>query len=79
MKFIKVEVDVLHIGKEFARSDDHHQAAILNAMGSELIVTCREKFEMQCCYLSDRLDKNGAELIKKLAEFIYLRESTKAD
>lgn len=76
MEFIKVEVEVSHIGKEFSRSDDHNQAAILNAMGSELIVACRDKFETQCCYTSDRLDKNGRKLIMMLAEFIKLREST---
>ena len=75
---IRVEIDAVAVGKAFAHSDDHRQAALLNALGRELRVCIRDehKVEMQLCYISDKLDVNGAYLISQLAEFVTLREKT---
>lgn len=73
-------IDAEKIGKAFAHESDHEQAGIINAMAREMIVSCKDDhtMEMQCCYVSDRIDKNGKILIEHLAEFIKLRENTEA-
>ena len=74
---IEMEVDPVAWGKALAHSYDELQAAILNALASELSIACggrHRDVEMQHCYISDKLDKNGREFIKSLAAFVKLRE-----
>jgi len=68
-------IDVSRIGKLLAYESDIEQSEIINAMGSELQIVCRNDFDMQLCGISDKLDKNGRKFILQLAEFIKLREN----
>jgi hypothetical protein len=66
-------------GKMFASSGDDEQAAMLNEAGYALKYVCvglnsHHGHEMQICYIADKLDKHGAEMVKELAEFVKLRE-----
>ncbi len=76
-----MRIDISHLvpilGKELAHSDDATQGQFLNALGLELNVCCDRgaKTETQLCYLSDKLDKNGEELVLALAEFVSIRRS----
>ena len=72
-------IDCTVLGKTIAHSDDTAQSEILNAFGYELKVACKKEFKVdaQLCSISDKLDKNGIDLIKGLAEFIELREKNK--
>jgi len=77
--FLKTEVNVLEFAKAMAHSDDHNQADFLNKFAYELKVGCKDNdlTGFQPCYISDKLDSNGVDLIKSLAEFIKLREDNK--
>lgn len=70
---IRELVEVL--GKELAHSDDEMQGKFLNMFAYEISVCCDRgrKSEQQLCYLSDKLDKNGEQLILDLAEFVKIR------
>jgi hypothetical protein len=63
------------LAKAFSCADAHEQAEMLNTMARELFVACRGQagFEMQSCYLSKELNKDGEALILGLAAFIELR------
>jgi len=78
-EYIKVNLNAVDCGKGFARAGDDDQGAFLNALGSELWVSCQgdRGFENQCCYISDKLDVGGIRLIKMLAGFVELREKEK--
>lgn len=74
------KLDLQELGKELAHSDDDEQSAFLNALGQELAVGCRGgKYETQVCYISDKLDHHGEELIQNLAAFVALRRKAKAE
>lgn len=81
MIYAKDILDPIKIGKIYAHASDNEQSAIINSMGAELTVACRnaKSREMQICYISDKLDKNGKALITDLFEFITLRENTKKE
>lgn len=69
-------VDIEVFAKNLAHSDDHKQANLFNKFAYELKVCCKDSdlSGMQPCHISDKLDSNGVDLIKSLAEFIKLRE-----
>jgi hypothetical protein len=77
--FLKTEVSVLEFAKAMAHSDDNNQADFFNKFAYELKVGCRDQdlSGLQPCYISDKLDENGVDLIKSLAEFVKLREDNK--
>ena len=60
----------------FAHADGTEQAEMLNSMGRELFVSCRgdRGFEMQCCFLTQKLNNDGIALIERLSEFVKLRK-----
>lgn len=72
------------LAKAFAVSNATEQASMLNILARELFVACggrygrditsSQGYEMQCCYISKDLDKDGIQLIKDLHNFILLRE-----
>jgi hypothetical protein len=72
--YARFEIPPKEIGRALACSSDHAQAAMLNSMGLELKMLCRHKVETQHCYMADKLDQNGKELVTSLAEFVKLRE-----
>lgn len=76
---LKTEVNVKNFAKNLAHSDDNRQADFINKLGYELKVGCKNdnSFDMQLCYISDKLDSNGINLIQSLMEFIKLREDNK--
>jgi len=76
---LKTEVDVKQFAFNLAHSDDIRQGDFINKFAYELKVCCKDKYlsGMQPCCISDKLDSNGIDLIKSLAEFIKLREEEK--
>ena len=69
-------VDETLLSRAFSEANAEEQANLLNCLARELYVRCggSNKMESQCCYMSDKLNKDGIALIKKLYEFIELRE-----
>ena len=76
---LKTEVNVKEFAKNMAHSDDIRQADFINKLAYEMKVCCRDSdlCGAQPCAISDKLDSNGIDLIKSLAEFIKLREDNK--
>ena len=76
MSDLKINFNAIDCGKVFGHAGDGNQADILNAFGIELFIACQgeRNFETQCCFISDKLNSGGRRLIKKLHEFIVLRE-----
>lgn len=76
MESLKTEVDIQNFAKNLAQSDDAKQAEFLNKFASELKVCCKDidLSGLQPCNISDKLDKNGIDLIKSLALFRKLRD-----
>ena len=78
-----MRIEISHLanvlGKELAHSDDEVQSNLLNAFAYELNVSCGRfnKAETQLCYLSDKLDRAGMDMILALADFIKLRRGIK--
>lgn len=66
------------LGKVFAFCTDDEQAQFLNEAGKTLRRSCGDisHLDMQCCMIVDKLDGDGRELIKRLAEFIKSDEET---
>ena len=64
------------LSRAFASAGAEEQANLINCLARELHVVCKGSsgLEMQCCYISDDLNRDGIALIKKLYEFIELRE-----
>jgi len=73
---LKTEVNVVQFAKNLAHSDDNRQGDFINKFAYELKICCKDSdlSGMQACTISDKLDKNGIDLIKSLNEFIDLRE-----
>jgi len=68
------------IGRALACSSDEDQATVINSLGKELAVICRdpELSGMQTCYIAAMLDYHGKLLITALKDFIDLREAEDA-
>lgn len=64
------------LAKAFSVANAQEQAEMLNAMARELYVSCRGKtnWEMQLCFLSDKLNADGIALINALHEYVKLRK-----
>jgi len=79
MESLKTEVNVKEFAKNLAYSSDSNQADLINKFAYELKVCCKDPNlgKIQPCCISDKLDSNGVDLIKSLAEFIKLREENK--
>jgi hypothetical protein len=60
------------LGKVFALCGSDEQAEFLNVAGKTLRRACDDSaaFEAQCCWIVDKLDGNGRDLIERLAAFI---------
>jgi len=79
MENLKTGVSVKEFAKSLAHSDDYRQADFFNKFVYELKVGCKDSdlTGVQPCFISDKLDSNGIDLIKSLTEFIKLREDNK--
>lgn len=77
---LKTEVNVKEFAKNLAHSDDGRQADFINKFANELKVCCQDSdlSGSQPCYISDKLDSNGIDLIESLFQFIKLRKDTKS-
>jgi hypothetical protein len=66
------------LGKVFALCGSDEQAEFLNVAGKTLRRACEDgaAFEAQCCWIVDKLDGNGRDLVKRLAAFIAHDEET---
>lgn len=75
---METKIEIKESAKSLASSCDHNQAEFINEFSRELKVCCKDvKLEgMQPCNISDKLNSNGIDFIKSLAEFIKLREDT---
>jgi len=72
------------LSKAFACADATEQAGMFDSMARELFVVCGGRhrsgattiqgYEMQCCYISEKLGKDGVQLIEDLYGFIELRK-----
>ena len=79
MDNLRTEVNVKEFAKNLAHSNDENQADFINKFAYELKVCCKDPNldKAQPCFISDKLDSNGIDLINSLAEFIKLREDNK--
>lgn len=66
------------LGRLFAVCGSDEQADFLNAAGQTMRRTCEDAaaMDMQACWIVDRLDGNGRDLVKRLAAFIAHDEET---
>jgi len=76
---LRTEVDVISFAKNLAQGNDWQQANLINKFAYELKICCKDNdlIGLQPCNISDKLDSNGIDLVKSLAEFIKLREDNK--
>ena len=58
------------IGFDIANSDDITQSNLLNGLGRGFNTYNKENFDMQLCYVSQKIDKKAEKFILALAEFI---------
>lgn len=75
-EIVKSEINIALFAKSIAQGDDYQQSTLINVLAVEMKVCCKDKdlTGLQPCNIADKLDKNGIDLIKSLAEFIKLRE-----
>lgn len=57
------------LGQVFAMAYDEVQARFLNTVGRTARRTWKD-YELQCCRVADRLDRDGKEFVKRLAAFV---------
>jgi hypothetical protein len=58
------------IGFDIANSDDNVQANLINGLGRGFKLYNDQNFNMQLCYLSNKLNKDAEKFILELAEYI---------
>jgi len=74
---IELPFDPVLTGKAFASANDGEQGAFFNEMGRFLPMLCKGRDEMQLCYVADKLDLYGEEMILTLAEFVKIKRDKK--
>lgn len=67
------------LAKAFAHANDQEQAGMINTMARELFVHCGGNrvpygFDSQICYISNYINKDGEDFLRRLLEFIELRK-----
>lgn len=69
---IKTSIEQLAepIGFDIANSDDYVQGDLINGLGRGFKFYNDQNFNMQLCYLSGKLNKDGEKFILELAEYI---------
>ena len=72
---IKTSIEQLAepIGFDIANSDDIVQSNLLNGLARGFKTYRKEDYNMQLCYLSEKLNKDSQKLITDLYEFIQLK------
>lgn len=72
---IKTSVELLAepIGFDIANSDDIVQSNLFNGLGRGFKTLKDEAYNMQICYLSEKLNKDSEKLILDIAEYIKLK------
>lgn len=61
------------IGFDIANSDDIVQSNLINGLARGFKTYREEPYNMQLCYLSEKLNKDSEKLITDLYEFIQLK------
>jgi len=71
---IKSSIELLAepIGFDIANSNDITQSNLFNGLGRGFNTYNKENFDMQLCYVSQKIDKKAEKVILALAEFIKL-------
>lgn len=63
------------IGFDIGNSDDVVQADLLNGLSKGMVHSMNDRaFDMQMCYIVDKLNANSKKVIKTLNDFIELDE-----
>lgn len=70
---IELPFDPKLTGKAFAAANDAEQGAFFNEMGRFLDLICKGRKDNQICYISDKLDLYGEEMVLSLAAFIEIK------
>jgi hypothetical protein len=74
---IKTSIEQLAepIGFDIANSDDNVQGNSINGLGRGFKLYNDQNFNMQLCYLSNKLNKDAEKFILELAEYIKSKNS----
>ena len=72
---IEINLSPDELAEMFIGWGDDDQAEFFNLIGKHFKQADFDA-ELQCCYMSDRIDKNGKDLIYTLANFIKVQKFT---
>ena len=74
---IKTSLELLAepIGFDIANSDDQVQANLLNGLGRGFKTYNDSNFNMQLCYVSQKLNKETEKFLIELVEYVNLKNS----
>lgn len=70
---IKVVLTPYQLAEIYIGWCDNEQAEFINLIGQHF-KSAKFDAELQCCYLSDHIDKNGKDFIYTLANFIKVQK-----
>ncbi len=63
------------IGYDIGHSDDHVQADLINGLASGFSKIQKDHdYEMQLCYVTDKLTKESFKMIETLNDFVKLKK-----
>lgn len=74
---IKTSIEKLakEIGFDIGNSDDIVQSDLINGLSSGLSkINDDNKYDMQVCYITEKLTKESFKLIRALNEFVNIKE-----
>ena len=64
--------------KALAGASDREQAEFFNTFALYLKTGCRSAWDMQACFIADRLDSTAREVLKSLVDFAALAVENRA-
>ncbi len=74
---MKIQADAKWIARIIAESNDDTQSEIFNELGRIMPLICKEKDEMQICYMVDKFDKYAISFFETVDEFIKIKKEKK--
>lgn len=69
----KLPFDPQLTGHAFASGNDEEQANFFNEMGRFLPMLCKGQMDNQLCYVADKLNNYGENMILALADFVKIK------